>query len=111
VLSRVPVPGGTFPQDFDFQAEADALRGPIPPLDEEYAGPGKIETYTVFYDRQGAVRFGTVVACSPDGARFLAKVPAEDAAGIAFLTDGQAEPVGSEGEAVIGPEGDRIWRR
>ena len=111
VLSRVPVPGGTFPQDFDFQAEADALRGPIPPLDEAYAGPGRIETYTVFYDRQGGVRFGTVVARSPDGARFLAKVPAEDAAGIAFLTDGHAEPVGTLGEAVAGEDGDRVWRR
>ncbi|MEI9986300.1 MAG: hypothetical protein WDN69_25905, partial [Aliidongia sp.] len=111
VLSREPIPAGTFPQDFDFQAEADGLRGPIPPLVEDYAGPGRIETYTVFYDRNGAVRCGVVVARSPEGDRFLAKVPAEDAATIAFLTDGTAEPVGSAGTAVAGAEGDRIWQR
>jgi acetyl-CoA C-acetyltransferase len=111
VLSREPVPAHVFPQDFDFQAEADALRGPIPPLVEDYAGPGTVETYTVFYDRGGAVRFGTVVGRTAAGERFLAKVPAEDADGIAFLTDGKAEPVGSTGQAVAGPDGDRLWSR
>ncbi len=111
VLSRAPLPAHVFPQEFDFQAEADALRGPIPPLIEEYAGPGTVETYTVFYDRGGTVRFGTVVGRTPEGARFLAKVPAEDAECIAFLTDGKAEPVGSTGTVVAAPDGDRLWRR
>jgi acetyl-CoA C-acetyltransferase len=111
VLSRVPPAPGLLPQNFDFQAEADALRGPVPPLDETYAGPGRIETYTVFYDRAGAPRFGTVVACSPEGTRFLAKIPADDPAGIAFLTDGLTEPVGSPGQAVAADNGDIIWHR
>jgi acetyl-CoA C-acetyltransferase len=111
VLSRTPRPAGTFPQDFDCQAEADAQRGPIPPLDEAYAGPGRIETYTVFYDRDGSPRAGVVVARNPAGVRFLAKVPGEDAAAIEFLTDGRAEPVGTDGEAVVGEGGLRLWRR
>src|SRR5262249_38828008 len=47
VLSRDPLPAGLLPHDFDFQAEADAARGPVPPFVEDYAGPGEIETYTV----------------------------------------------------------------
>lgn len=111
VVSRDPAIAGALPHDFDFQAEADAARGPVPPLDEAYAGPGRIETYTVFYDRGGAPRHGVVVARNPAGARFLAKVAAEDAAGIGFLTDGRAEPVGSLGDAAPGPDGDMVWRR
>jgi len=111
VLGREPFPAGTLPHDFDFQAEADAAREPIPPLAEDYTGPARIETYTVFYARDGEPTFGTVVARTPQGARFLAKVPASDHAGIAFLTSGEIEPVGTPGEAFAGPDGDILWRR
>jgi len=51
-----------------------------------------------------------VVGRTPDGTRrFLAKVT--DAAGIAALTDGAAEPVGTTGEAVAGSDGDVLWVR
>jgi len=110
VLSRDPVPAGTLPCDFDFQAEADAARGPIPPFVEDYAGPGTIETYTVLYERDGRPRFGVIVGRSPDGDRFLAKVPAADEEGIGFLTDGEVEPVGARGEAAAGPDGHMVWR-
>ena len=111
VLSRAPLPAGTLPCDFDFQAEADAARGPIPAFVEDYVGPGRIETYTVLYERDGAVKFGVIVGRTPEGARFLAKVPATDEAAIGFLTDGAAEPVGSPGEAAMGADGDVFWRR
>lgn len=112
VLSKAPIPGAVFPQDFDIQAEAAAARDPVPPLAETAPGPAKLETWTVFHDRKGAPRFGVVVAISEDGGkRTLAKVPAEDAATIAFLTDGEAEPVGSPGIVAPGPDGDQIWRR
>jgi acetyl-CoA C-acetyltransferase len=110
VLSRDAIPAGTLPCAFDFQAEADAARGPIPPFVEDYAGPGIVETYTVLYERDGRPKFGVIVGRNPDGARFLAKVPAADAAAIAFLTDGEAEPVGTKGEAIAGPDGDMTWR-
>ena len=111
VLSRSPLAEAAFPQDYDFQAEADAKRGPIPALDEAYRGAGTIETYTVIYDRVGAPDFGIVVGRSPEGTRFLARVPASDAATIAFLTSGDAEPVGSAGEAVDGKGGLTFWQR
>jgi acetyl-CoA C-acetyltransferase len=111
VLRRDPVAPETVLEAFDLQGEADARRGPPPPLAEDYVGPGTIETYTVFYERDGRPRFGTIVGRGPEGQRFLAKVPAADEAGIAFLTDGRLEPVGAAGSAVGGDDGDRIWRR
>lgn len=99
----------SFPQDFDFQAEADEKRGEIPPLDKDYTGPATIETYTVHYGRDGSVKMGTVVATTPEGARTLAIVPATEEATIAFLTDGKAEPVGTAG--TISREDDLgIWK-
>lgn len=111
VIGRDPALASTLPQPFDFQAEADAARDPVPTLAEDYAGPGRIETYTVLYDRTGEPRLGVVVGLNPDGARFLAKVPASDPATIAFLTNGEAEPVGSSGQVVPGPDGIMLWQR
>ena len=96
VLSAEPT-GAAFPQDFDYQAEADAARGPVPPLDEDYTGPVTVESYTVHYARDGSVKFGTVVARTPEAARTLAAVPAGDAHTLALLTEGQGEPVGMAG--------------
>ena len=99
-----------FPQDFDYQAEADALRGEIPPLDEAYCGPAAIETYTVHYARDGAPRLGTVVARTPAGARTLVSVPPEDKATLDLLTSGAHEPVGSAGTILAGETGDDLRR-
>ncbi|MBC7769381.1 MAG: acetyl-CoA acetyltransferase [Phycisphaerales bacterium] len=94
---------------FNFQAEADAARLPVPPIDETYVGPARIETYTVFYNRDGQPRSGVVVARTPNGARFLAQVKGDDADTVALLTSGDTEAVGAEGSAVR--EADlTIWR-
>ncbi|HLK23232.1 MAG TPA: acetyl-CoA acetyltransferase [Caulobacteraceae bacterium] len=111
LLGREPFAPEAVLRSFDFQAEADALRGPAPALAEAYAGPGVIETYTVFYERDGRPRFATIVGRGPEGQRFLAKVPAADAGAIAFLTNGEIEPIGTGGEATPGDDGDFIWRR
>jgi acetyl-CoA C-acetyltransferase len=110
VLGREPFPLEAVRADFDFQAEADAARGPEPELDEGYTGPGAIETYTVLYERDGRPKFGVIVGRGPEGQRFLAKIPPSDEAAIAFLTDGKVEPVGRAGEAVPGADGDVYWR-
>ncbi|MGH6951916.1 MAG: acetyl-CoA acetyltransferase, partial [Vitreimonas sp.] len=93
----------------DVQAEADAKRGPAPVFLDDYAGPASIETYTVFYDRAGAAKHGVIVARTPDGARFLAYAPADEAT-IAFLTSGHEEPVGTEGHAARAEDGLVVWR-
>ena len=96
LLSSEP-PGLAFPQDFDRQAMADVARGPVPDIAEDYQGPATVESYTVHYGRDGAPRSGVIVARTPDGARTLASVPAEDAITLAMLTGGEVEPVGKTG--------------
>lgn len=108
-LSNRPFAAAHFPRNFDFQADADTLRGSVPSLDPEYTGPGTIESYTVFYDRSGQPRAGVVVARSRHNSRFLATVPGDDAATIAFLTAGAAEPVGTSGEAHATGDGLVRW--
>ena len=85
VLTRCPVAAGTFPLDYNVQPLADARRGPTPELLDDHEGEGTIETFTIPFDRKGGPRFGTVIARTPDGARFLAHVPGEDADTLAFL--------------------------
>lgn len=112
VLGKEPIPGVSFPQEFDVNAAADAARGEVPELDNHYAGPATIETYTVHYDRDGSPRMGTVVARTPAGKRTLAMVPADDVAGIAALSDGTGEPVGRRGTIVRGTDEDdlSVWK-
>jgi acetyl-CoA C-acetyltransferase len=110
VLTAEPLATTRFPQAFDRQARADAMRGPVPPLNEDYAGPGTIETFTVLFDRDGMARVGVIVGRSPAGTRFLAQVPPDDSLAIAFLTDGRAEPVGSAGVAIASGAGLTRWQ-
>jgi acetyl-CoA C-acetyltransferase len=109
ILSAAPLPEAQFPHDFDVNAKADALRGPVPETDEDYEGPATIESYTVFYNRDASVRFGTIIARTANGARVLARVPAEDALMIGFLTNGAAEPVGTKGQTLRGADGLIHW--
>lgn len=106
VLSSQPIAAATFPQDFDYRAEADAAREAIPLLDEGYIGPVTIETYTIFYRRNGTPRAGVIVGLTPDGARTLAHVDVSDETMVVFLTDGQIEPVGTSG-TIVGMGDDR----
>lgn len=110
VLTSQPNPNVSFPQAYDYQAEADDARGAVPELDKDYLGPATIETYTVHYGRQAEAKLGTVVARTPDGKRTLAAVLPSDAAMIAFLTDGSAQPVSSRGEVVAGSGDLREWK-
>ncbi len=108
VLAREPPALG--PRTFDVQAEADAARGPVPPLIEDYVGAGGIETYTVFYDRAGAPTFGVVIARTPGGARCICRVGGDDHETIAVLTSGAREPIGAQGVAVRDANGMNAWR-
>ena len=109
VLGKDPIAAARFPQDFDYQAEAETKRGPVPELVEDYSGPAAIESYTIFYGRDGAPKAGVVVARTPNGARTLAHVDVGDATMLALLTDGTNEPVGTEGR-VVALEDGYGWR-
>lgn len=103
LVTTRPQPAGTFPQEYDVQAEADARRGRVPALTDAHEGEAEIETYTVIYDRDGAPSHGVVLARTPGGERAIARVLGDDHATIAFLT-GEHEPVGTRGH--IRREGD-----
>lgn len=110
ILTRAPQPAGTFPQDYNYQKESDALRDPIPRFLPDYSGDGEIETYVVPYDRTGAPAYAAVVGRAPGGERFVARVPKEDSATLQFLTSGKTEPVGTSGKAVLQPDGYVFWQ-
>jgi acetyl-CoA C-acetyltransferase len=111
VLSREPLASAAFPQDFDYQHEADAAREPIPVLRESYEGPATVESYTVFFGRDGAATRGVVVALTPEGERTLAAVPASDTDALAYFMSGDSEPVGSLGRIARDASGTQIWGR
>lgn len=110
ILSRDPALAAQGAHDSSVQAEADTARGAAPPLIDTYDGSATIETYTVFYDREGQPKSGVVVAMTPDGARVLAYVSREDAALIVFLTDGAYEPIGASGLIRTDSDGMKQWR-
>lgn len=110
VLTRTAPPAGTFPQDYNAQLEADRRRGAVPVLLDEYEGEGIIETFTIPFDRKGEPSHGTVIARTPQGARFLAHVPRKDTETLGFLMAQEQQPVGSPGRGM--KAGDRIvWQR
>lgn len=112
VLSRAQgANADLLPQEFDFQADADRLRGSAPVLDEEYVGPGRIEAYSVPYGRDGRPSFGTIVARTADDRRFVCRVPGDDHDGLEFLVSGDSEPVGTHGICVRADDGYHYWRR
>lgn len=100
VLARHPVEGVSFPQDYHYHHEADALRGPIPATGDDYEGAATVETYTVFYGRDGSPERGVVIGRAPGGKRVLARIAGDDAAAIAFFTGAAREPVGTTGRTV-----------
>lgn len=110
VLTRAPAGDATAPRGFDVQAEADAQRSPSPPLIDEHEGAAQVETYTVFYDREGAARFGVVIARTPHGQRFLARVDGRDESTIARLTGAADEPIGASGVASRTAAGLCLWQ-
>ena len=82
----------------------------MPEADDDYEGLASIESYTVFYNRDGSVKFGTIIARTSADARVLARVDAADEAMVAFLTDGAVEPVGAPGRTERGEDGLIHWR-
>ena len=100
VLARHQIAGVSLPQDYHYQSEADALRGPVPPLTDVYEGPAVIETYTVYYGRDGSPGHAVVLARNPAGDRVINRVDADDEAGIEYLTNGKHEPVGTRGTTI-----------
>jgi acetyl-CoA C-acetyltransferase len=86
------------------------LRDAVPPIVEVYEGPATIETFTIFSHRDGSIRFGTVIARTPDGARLLARVEAADMPSLDRLLNTDAEAVGATGMVHSDANGLLHWR-
>lgn len=110
ILSRDPAIAAKGVHDPSVQAQANATRGAAPALLDAYSGDAIIETYTVFYDREGQAKGGVIVAQTPRAERALAYVASEDAELIAFLTNGAHEPIGAAGQINAGADGLNHWR-
>lgn len=99
----------TFPVRYDVQADADRRRGQTPPVRLEHDGPATLETYTIRYLRTGEPEYGIAVCRTPDGARFVARVPASDTRTMTALLGGDGpdwqEPIGLSGTARSNGEG------
>jgi hypothetical protein len=109
ILASAAPDGFELTPDYSVQHSADAARGPVPPLVLEYSGTAHLETFTVVYDRDGALSFGTVIARTPDGARLMARVRADDTASVGVLTNLDTSPIGRSGRVRRGADGLLTW--
>lgn len=100
VVSAAPPPA-PLAEHYSVQAAADAARGPVPPLLDDYAGPLTVETYTIRYDRDGAPIEGVVIGLTPEGGRVMARVMADDEASMALLQSDTRSAVGTQGHVRI----------
>lgn len=98
VVSTRPSAQGELAETYSVQDPADAARGPVPEFLLDYAGPATVETFTLICERSGQPEFGTVIGRTPQGQRLMARVPADDTATLARLTDLDRQPVGSAGQ-------------
>ena len=109
VLSR-QAPAAPLSQDTSVQAEADRQRGAVPDFVTEASGKGSVESFTVLYGRGGEAEHGVVMLRTEGNARGLARVPAHDAATLAYLENMDRTPVGTSGDIVTADDGVLEWR-
>ena len=109
VVSRTP-PREALAQETSVQAEADRNKRAVPEFVTEASGKGKVESFTVIYRGNGEVEHGVVMLRTAQGARTLARVPAQDDSTLAHLTNMDRTPVGSTGEIAMAADGVPEWR-
>jgi len=109
VLSR-EAPRAVLSQQTSVQAVADTNKRPVPEFVTEASGKGSVESLTVLYGRNGEVEHGVVMLRTANDARTLARVPAQDGATLAHLTNMDRSPVGSVGEITMAADGVPEWR-
>jgi acetyl-CoA C-acetyltransferase len=109
VLSR-QAPKEALKQDTSVQAEADRRKGAVPAFVTEAGGKGKVESFTVIYGGKGDVEHGVVMLRTANGARTLARVPANYSATLAHLRNMDRTPVGSVGDIITADDGVLEWR-
>jgi acetyl-CoA C-acetyltransferase len=109
VLSR-QAPREALAQEASVQAIADRNKGAVPEFMEQASGRGAVECFTILYGRNGETEHGVVMLRTEANARTLARVPAQDAATMAHLTNMDRTPVGSVGDITMAADGVPEWR-
>ena len=110
ILGHAPGDPGIWDHDGNLQALADRARGAAPVLDMAYTGEALVESHTVLFDRESQVRHGVVVLRSPQGARLLARVAANDHASLDCLMSAHTSAVGALGSVSTSTDGVPEWR-
>jgi hypothetical protein len=105
-VGRTPRDSG-FAAGGEVQAQADAARGAVPPIDRAASGAATIEAHTVMFDRQGEPQFAAIVARGAEGWRTLAR--SEEPAAIARLLDRDTHPVGARGQVSLDAQSRPAW--
>jgi hypothetical protein len=93
----------------DVQADAEAARGEVPALELGYAGPARIESFSVVFDRDGAPAYGSVVGRTPAAGRVFGRIDIADAATLDPLLALDRSPVGDAGVVSVGDDGLQRW--
>ncbi|NVN84464.1 MAG: acetyl-CoA acetyltransferase [Rhodopseudomonas sp.] len=109
VLSR-QAPEIALEQETNVQDKADAARGAVPAFVTDASGDGTVESFTVIYSGNNEVEHGVAMLRTGDNARALARVPAQDAATLAHLTNLDRTPVGTRGAISTAADGVLEWR-
>jgi acetyl-CoA C-acetyltransferase len=109
VLSH-EAPTAALAQDTSVQPAADANRKPVTRFVTQASGNGTVESFTVVFGRGGDAEHGVVMLRTADNARALARVPASDAATLAYLMDQDRTPVGSLGAISTAGDGVLEWK-
>jgi acetyl-CoA C-acetyltransferase len=97
ILASCAPRDATLMDRYSVQEQADRNRAAPPELVLDYAGPARLETFTVIYNRAGTPEHGVVIGRTPQGARLMARVDGADSSSIAFLTDLSTCPIGTTG--------------
>ncbi len=95
--------------DYDVANRAAARRGPVPTIAASAAGECQLETFTVLYDRNGAVDRGVIIGRTTAGTRTMARVPANDRKTIDRLLNQITCPVGLTGAVRTADDGLLEW--
>jgi acetyl-CoA C-acetyltransferase len=94
----------------DVQDMCENARGDVPRFDGNYAGPARVETFSIVFGRDGQPSHGSVVGRTPDQARVFGKLDMADNVGLAAFLSVDASPVGMAGRVDAGDDGLQHWR-
>ncbi len=105
LLGRRPAAPDTMLRPSDLNTDGAAK----PPVTDDPTGPARLETFTVLFDRDGAVTKGVAVLRLPNGARSMATIPADDTATLGLLMAQDRTAIGHEGRLTPGHDGLNRW--